>query len=167
MNAIFKRVSVRKFTDAKVEDEKVEKLLRAAMAAPSGGNQQPWQFLVVDDPALCEKLGETSKFSKPAAAAPLNIVPVMDRRGARFPEIADQDMSACIENMLLEAVELGLGGVWQGVYPEPERMEHIRALFGLEEALEPFAIVSIGYPADEPRAQQDRYDGARVHRNAW
>ena len=167
MNAIFKRVSVRKFAEASVEDEKIERLLRAAMAAPSGGNQQPWQFLVVTEPELCEKLGETSKFSKPAAAAPLNIVPVMDRRGVRFPEIAEQDMSACIENLLLEAVELGLGGVWQGVYPVEERMAHIRGLFGLEEGLEPFALVSIGYPESEPHAQQDRFDEARIHRNAW
>ena len=167
MNAIFKRVSVRKFTDAKVEEEKVEALLRAAMAAPSGGNQQPWQFLVIDDPTLCEKLGETSKFSKPAAGAPLNIVPVMDRREARFPEIADQDMSACTENILLEAVELGLGAVWQGVYPVAERMQHIRDLFGLEEGLEPFALISIGYPQAEPHGQQDRFDQGRIHRNAW
>ena len=167
MNAIFKRVSVRKFTDAKVEEEKVEALLRAAMAAPSGGNQQPWQFLVIDEPELCGKLGETSKFSKPAAAAPLNIVPVMDRREARFPEIAEQDMSACIENILLEAVELGLGAVWQGVYPVEERMAYIRGLFGLEEGLEPFALVSVGYPESEPHAQQDRFDEERIHRNAW
>ena len=167
MEAIFKRVSVRKFAQEKVEERKVEALLRAAMAAPSGGNQQPWQFIVVDEPALCEKLGETSKFSRPAAAAPLNIVPVMDRREARFPEIAEQDMSACIENMLLEAVQLGLGAVWQGVYPVAERMDHIREMFGLEEGLEPFALVSLGYPATEPHPQQDRFDEARVHRNAW
>ena len=167
VEAIFKRVSVRKFSQEHVEDEKVEKLLRAAMAAPSGGNQQPWQFIVVDDPALCEQLGQTSPYSKPAAAAPLNIVPVMDKSSARFPEIAEQDMSACIENMLLEAVEIGLGAVWQGVYPVPERMQHIRDIFGLDEGLEPFALVSIGYPEQEARAQQDRYDQARVHRNAW
>ena len=167
MDAIFKRVSVRKFSDAKVEDEKVEKLLRAAMAAPSGANQQPWRFVVVDDAELCEKLGETSQFSKPAAVAPLNIVPVMDLSAARFPEIGEQDMSACIENLLLEAVELGLGAVWQGVYPTEERMAYIRELLGVPEDLKPFAIVSVGYPAEEPHAQQDRFDADRIHRNAW
>ena len=167
MNAIFKRVSVRSYSETPVEEEKVEKILRAGMAAPSGGNQQPWHFIVVTDAQLNAALGETSPYSKPAGRAPLNIVPIMDKSGARFPNIAVQDMSACVENMLLEAAELGLGAVWQGVYPEPERMACISKLFGLSEELEPFAIVSIGYPEGEPHPQQDRYDEARIHRNAW
>lgn len=167
MSAIFNRVSVRKFLSAPVEEDKVELLLRAGMAAPSGGNQQPWQFAVVTDPALNEQLGETSKFSKPAAAAPLNIVPVIDRSGARFPELAQLDLSACVENILLEVAELGLGGVWLCVYPEQDRMQHVRKTLGIPDELEPFAIVSVGYPADEPHPQQDRFDAARIHRDRW
>lgn len=60
-----------------------------------------------------------------------------------------------------------VGGMWQGVYPVEELMAHIRGLFGLDEGLEPFALVSVGYPAVEPHAQQDRFDEARIHRNAW
>ena len=167
MNAIFKRVSVRKFTDGPVSEEHLEQLLRAGMAAPSGGNQQPWRFVVVTDAALNEKLGETSKFAKPAAAAPLNIVPVIDRSGARFPELAQLDLSACVENILLEAVELDLGAVWLCVFPEEDRMAHVRETLGIPADLEPFAIVSVGHPAEAPHEQQDRFDVERVHHNRW
>ena len=167
MDAIFERISVRDYTDQPVEDEKVQSLLRAAMAAPSGGNQQPWQFVVVDDPALNAQLEHTSKYTKPAGRAPLNIVPVIDAAGARFPETIDQDLSACVENILLEAVELGLGAVWQCVHPVPERMAHVREVLGLPEGIDAFCIVSVGYPAEPPHPQQDRFDAARIHRNGW
>lgn len=167
MSAIFKRVSVRKFTGEAVSEGDVEKLLRAGMAAPSGGNQQPWKFVVVTDAATNEKLGETSKFSKPAASAPLNIVPVIDRSGARFPELAELDLSACVENILLEATELGLGAVWLCVFPEADRMARVRETLGIPADLGPFAIVSVGHPADDPHEQQDRYDPSRIHRDRW
>ncbi len=167
MNAIFSRKSVRKYDENKVEDEKIEKLLRAAMAAPSGGNQQPWHFVVVTDASTCERLGEVSPYSKPATGAPLNIIAVMDDTQARFPEIADHDMSAAVENILLEAVELGLGAVWQALYPFEDRMQSVRDLLGIPAELKPFALVSIGNPASEVGPQQDRFNSERVHQNAW
>lgn len=167
MSAIFKRVSVRKFKPQAVEDDKVESLLRAGMQAPSGGNQQPWQFVVVDDPTLCEQLGATSKFSGPAKAAPLNIVPVIDAEGARFPELVALDLSACVENILLRATELDLGAVWLCVYPEEDRIAHVRETLGIPEGFTPFAILSVGYPESEPHPQQDRFTPERIHRNQW
>lgn len=92
MDAIFKRISVRDFGRQPVEEDKVVQLLRAGMAAPSAGNQQPWQFVIVDDPQLNAALADTSKYSKPAGKAPLNIVPVIDAQGARFPECIQQDL---------------------------------------------------------------------------
>ena len=167
MDAIFKRVSVRKFSNEPVDEWQVERLLRAAMAAPSGGNQQPWQFVVVTDAQLNEKLGEVSKFSQPAAAAPLNIVPVIDRSGARFPELAQLDLSACVENILLEAAELDLGAVWLCVYPETDRMNHVASVLSIPDDFEPFAIVSVGHPAERPHDQQDRFNEGRVHHDRW
>ena len=167
MNAIFKRVSVRKFSDEPVSDADVEKLLRAAMAAPSGGNQQPWQFVAVTDADARAQLAEASKFSKPAAAAPLCIVPVIQREGARFPELAELDLSAAVENILLEAAELGLGAVWLCVFPEEDRMAHVRETLGIPADLEPFAIVAIGHLAEDPQPQQDRYDESRIHHDRW
>lgn len=166
MNAIFKRVSVRNYTNQPVEQEKIELLLRAAMAAPSGGNQQPWEFVVVTDDDLRAQLAEVSPYAKPAGRAPLDIVMCMRTEDLRFPEIAEQDMGACAENILLEAVELGLGAVWQGIWPFSERMQGIRDLLGLPESVAAFAIISIGYPGREIE-QIDRYDASRVHYNKY
>lgn len=167
MSAIFKRVSVRRFEDRPVEAEKIEMLLRAAMAAPSGGNQRPWQFVVVDDADLRAKLGEVSPYSQPAGRAPLDIVVIMDEQGARFPEITVQDVSACVQNILLEAVDLGLGAVWQAVHPWEEREAAVRSLLNIPVDVVPFSIVAVGYPEKTPHEQQDRYDEERVHHNVW
>ena len=71
MKEIFDRVSVRKYTVQPVEAEKVEKLLRAAMAAPSAGNQQPWEFCVVRNRETLDQLAACSPYAKPLLGAPL------------------------------------------------------------------------------------------------
>ena len=79
-------------------------------------------------------------------------------------EIAVQDMSACVENILLEAVDLGFGAVWMGIAPEPERMAAVSEIVGAPAGLEPFAVIALGYPESEPRAKgKDRYAEDRVH----
>lgn len=74
MDVIFKRRSIRRYKDQAVEDEKIEKLLRAAMQAPSAVNQQPWEFIVVRDKSILNKLAGLSPYSKMVADAPLAIV---------------------------------------------------------------------------------------------
>ncbi len=167
MNAIFKRTSVRKYAKKNVNKKQIEKLLRAGMAAPSAVNQQPWEFIVVTDKDLREKIGKTSPFTKQAAKAPLSIVLLM-RTDVRLVEMAPQDMGACAENILLEATKLGLGAVWQGVYAHQERMGYLTELFGLDESVVPFAIISIGYPkGGKLPKQQDRFDESRIYRNGY
>lgn len=73
MNAIFNRASVRVFKDAPVEKEKIEMLLKAAMQAPSAGNQQPWEFIVVEDKKTLEQLSETDAYAKFVAKVPDNM----------------------------------------------------------------------------------------------
>ena len=163
-DAIFKRASVRRFTDDPMTDDEVRAVLRAGMAAPSGGNQQPWEFYVARDRATLQLLSEASPYAKPAAGAACAIVPCMRTEGLRFPEIAVQDMSACVENILLEAVDLGFGAVWMGIAPEPERMAAVSEIVGAPAGLEPVAIVALGYPESEPHAKgKDRYAEDRVH----
>ena len=166
MDAIFSRASVRQFKDTPVEDEKAEKLMRAAMAAPSAGNQQPWQFILVTDEQLRKNLSGISKYAGPAAEAPLDIVLLADMGGLRFPQLWQQDMSAAAENILLEAVEQGLGGVWMGVAPDKDRMDAISQLFSLPENIYPFAIIAVGYPRT-PVEKRDRFDPSRVHRDSF
>ena len=161
MNSIFHRISVRKYQDKKVEKEKVELMLRAAMAAPSACNQQPWEFYVVTDKKLIEQLSEASPYAKCAKEAPLVFVPCFRTDGIA-PDYFNIDMSASVENLLLEADHLGLGAVWMGISPDEGRMTAVRKVLDIPEHLHAFALVPCGYPAEE-RAQQDRYDENRVH----
>lgn len=164
MDAIFERASVRRFTEEDVGDQAVERLLRAAMAAPSAGDQRPWEFYVVRDAGLRGRLAEASPFSRPAAAAPVVLVPCMRAEGVRFPECVEQDMSAATENLLLEAVEQGLGAVWMAVAPFADRQLRVARVLDLPEGLRAFALVAVGHPAGEVRPRgAERYDAARVH----
>ena len=87
MDTIFHRISVRKFTEQKVEQEKIEKILSAGMQAPSAANQQPWEFYVVTNQELLKKLSTSSPYAGPAAGAPAAIVSVY-RKDCRLPEYA-------------------------------------------------------------------------------
>lgn len=164
VDVLFKRASVRKFTDKPVSDDEVRSMLRAAMAAPSAGNQQPWEFYVVRDTETLVKLSETTPYAKPAANAPCAIVACARTEGLRFPMCVQQDMSAAIENLLLEAVDLGLGAVWMGVAPEVDRVAAAVEALSTPVGLEPFAIIACGRPETEPTPKgADRYDESRVH----
>lgn len=162
MNEIFKRISVRKFEDKPVEQEKIEQNMKAAMAAPSAGNKQPWEYYVVRDRETIEKLAKCSPYSGCAAKAPVVIVPCLKTEGLHFPELGEIDLAITTENILLEITSLGLGGVWLAVTPFEDRMEKADAALGIGDKLHAFALVPVGYPAED-RPQQDRYDETRIH----
>lgn len=161
MNAIFHRTSIRKYTDQPVEHAKIERLLRAAMAAPSAKNQQPWEFYVVTDRETLIALAECSPYAMALRNAPLGIV-VCCQAECERPEYAQIDCSAAVENLLLEADYLGLGAVWLGIAPLQERMDAARNVLKIPEHLYAFAFIACGYPAVE-KEQQNRYDETRVH----
>ena len=162
MNEIFTRVSTRKFEDRPVEPEKITQLLKAAMQAPSAGNQQPWEFYVMTDKEKINMLAECSPYSGCAAGAPVVIIPCYRTNGLRFPEFDTIDLSIATENILLEVTSLGLGAVWLAVAPITERMEKVETVLGNPDGLHAFALVPVGYPA-ETKKQQDRFDESRIH----
>ena len=161
MKEIFTRVSIRKYQPKPVEPEKITAILRAAMAAPSAGNQQPWEFYVITNPELIEKLSTVSPYSGCAKDAPVVIVSAY-REKLWAPMYAEIDMSIAMENLWLACEEQGLGGVWMGIAPQEERMQAVEELVGIPEGLHAFAIFPLGYPAEE-RQQQDRFDENRIH----
>ena len=163
MDTMFRRVSVREFDDEPLEPKTMKKLMRAAMTAPSAGNQQPWEFYLVTDAEKRGKLAACSKFAGPAENAPLVIVACSRNRGMRHGEYVIQDMSACVENILLEAVELGLGAVWLGIAPREGRMELVRNVLNIPAHLDPFALIAVGHPAGEVPEQKNRFEIDRVH----
>jgi len=160
INNIMTRVSVRKYTDKTVEDEKVEKILQAAMAAPSAVNKQPWHFIVVDDKATLENIAKQMPNAAMAENAPLAIVVCGDLEkedDGPNKEFWIQDCSAAIENMLLAAHALGLGAVWTGIYPRAERCKVVSDMMKLPETMVPLATVVIGYPDENPQPK-DKWD---------
>lgn len=162
-NVIFRRTSVRSYLPKPVEPEKIRLLLQAAMAAPSAGNQQPWEFYVVEKTETIHKLAECSPYASCLKEAPLAIV-ACARKDTRIPLYSDIDMSASVENLLLEAVELDLGAVWLGIAPIKERMDQVAKVLHVPDSLNVFAIISCGYPADQ-KAQENRFEESRVHYN--
>lgn len=163
MNAIFHRVSIRKYQEKPVEKEKIVTMLRAAMAAPSACNQQPWEYYVVTNKEKMQELSQTSPYATFIKHAPLVFVACYrSSEGIIAPSYREIDMSASVENLLLEADELGLGAVWMGIAPIEERMEAVRKVINLPQNLCAFALISCGYPAEE-KEQQNRYDESRVH----
>ena len=163
MDIINERRSIRKYTDKKVEKDIIEQLLRAAMQAPSAGNQRPWEFIVVQNKEMLTKLSNTHPYSSMVKDAPLAIVLVANENRMRFPENWQQDMSAATENLLLEVTEVGLGAVWLGIAPVEDRMKYIRELFRLEDNMLPFALVPIGYPNGQDNHFVDRFEEERIH----
>lgn len=162
MNEIYTRVSIRRFTDEPVEEEKLQAILRAAMQAPSAGNQQPWEFYIVTDPVLLEKLSRVSPYAGCTKNAPMAVVTAY-REALWAPAYAQIDMSIAMENLWLETTAQGLGGVWLGIAPVAERMRAVEEIVGIPEGQRAFAVFPLGHPAEAKR-QQDRFDESRIHR---
>lgn len=117
------------------------------------------KFIVVEDKAKLEELSGMSPYATPVKRSAVSIIVLGNDDCMRFPELWEQDLSAATQNILLEAVEQGLGTVWLGVSPEKDRMDHITNLFGLGKGLKPFSVIAIGYPEDEEANHfVDRYD---------
>ena len=161
MKEIFKRVSTREFTDQAVEPEKLEAILRAAMAAPSAGNQQPWEFYIVRNREMLEKLSQVGPYAGCTKKAPLAIVSAY-REKLWAPSYAQIDMSIAMENLWLETTAQGLGGVWLGIAPLEERMQEVEQIVSIPQGQRAFAIFPLGYAASE-KQQQDRFDPSRIH----
>ena len=166
LGAIMTRRSIRRFTEMPVPEPLVETMLRAAMAAPSAGNQQSWRFVVVTERERLSVLAQTSPFAGPLAAAPLAIVVCGETADARHPGYWVQDCAAAMENLLLAAHASGLGAVWLGYHPDDRRVERLSIELDLPETVVPLGIAAIGYP-DEAKPSTDRYEPVYVHRETW
>ena len=159
-STIYKRCSVRRFTDKPVSDDEVRELLRAAMNAPSAHNRQPWRFLVIRDKdegaAIADNIN-TASFSRYAPCTILVLGNVFEAKGSAYI----QDCSAAVENLLLRAVEIGLGGCWIGVQHMPDRVDWVQKHFGVAYPYFPFALVSVGTPGREYEIT-DRFDESKI-----
>lgn len=167
MEEIWNRRSIRRFKNRPVEREKIDKLLRAAMQAPSAGNQQPWEFIVVEDKEALNTLSLTSPYAKPVLSSAVTLVLLADGNRLKIPTGWQQDMSAAAQNILLEAVYLELGAVWLGVATSESASDFIRNLYELPDHILPFALIAVGYPDGQKNELIDRYKPERVHFGKW
>lgn len=166
MENILKRRSIRQYTSEPVGEEQIEQILRAAMSAPSAGNQQPWHFVVITDRALLDRIPEIHPHARMVAQAPVAVAVCGDLSLEKHDGMWLQDCSAATQNLLLAVQALGLGAVWLGVYPREPRMEGLRRLLRLPKQVVPLALVPIGHPAEE-KPPVDRFQPDRVHYNGW
>jgi nitroreductase len=156
LDFICKRRSVRRFQKKAVPDEILEALMKAAMAAPSGNNAQPWEFVLVRDPKIKEELSRVHSWVYMAAEAPAVLV-VM---GNKSSEWWQDDCAAATENFLLAAANLGLGTVWCGIKEDHART--VRKILGVPGNIGVLCLVPLGYPAESP-PPHTKYRKDKVH----
>ena len=168
LKTIYQRKSVRHFTDQEVTKEQLETIIRAAMAAPTAINAQPWQFLVVTDKELKAKYAEGNFQADMVKKCSALVVICGDKTlgNERSWTYWDQDCSAATENLLLAVESIGLGAVWTGVYPGEDRMKTVKERFGLPDNVVPLCVILVGYPdgTDKPK---DKWKPERIHWNKY
>lgn len=167
---IFSRKSVRSYTDQPVSKEQLDTLVRAAMAAPTGKDMRPWNFVIINEREMMDSLSRQLPYAKMLKTAQAAIVVCGDM------SVTDQsgnpscnwtfDCSAATENLLLAAEAMGLGAVWTGVHPYEDRVAAVKSVLGLPEHIVPLNVVPIGYPKGNPQPK-DKFNPNQIHYNGW
>ena len=165
---IHSRKSVREFTSEPVSDADIQTMLKAAMAAPTAINFQPWRFVVVNEREALDSLADQLPYAKMLKQAPLAIVVCGDTlwMGGEENPFWPLDCSAATQNLLLTAEALGLGAVWTAAYPDADRCKAISDALGLPSTVKPLCVVPIGHPAGENQPR-DKWKPENIHYGKW
>ncbi|MBT8333711.1 MAG: nitroreductase family protein [Desulfobacterales bacterium] len=161
------RRSIRKFRKSEVTSELVEKLIAAAMLAPSAGNQQSWQFIVIRDREKLDAVPAIHPYCTMIKQVPVAILVCGDPAGKKWPDFWVQDCSAATQNLLLAARAEGLGTVWTGIYPLVDRMKGCRNLFSIPDHIIPFALIPVGWAEDEGFKETSRFKPELIHEDVF
>lgn len=155
------RRSIRRFEPRPVPEDLLIQVLEAARLAPSGGNMQPWEFVIVREPENVRRVVQTTHLGfdpgsgerqEWLSAAPVLVVACADlkRSASRYGELGAQvavlDTAAAVQNMLLAAVDVGLGSCWVSGFDA----EALAGVLGLPGSVRPLAILPLGFPAASP-----------------
>ena len=169
LTTIFTRKSIRKFKKDNVSDDTIRKLIEAGNAAPSAGNLQARDFIVVRDEETKLKLAVASFRQMFITEAPVLIVVVanyprsMRVYGERGRIYAEQDASAAVQNILLAAHAMGLASVWIGAYDD----EKVSEILSIPSYARPSAILPVGYPAEDPKPRRRYSIDEITHWERW
>ncbi|WBW96943.1 nitroreductase family protein [Oceanirhabdus sp. W0125-5] len=167
LDCIYKRRSIRKYSQKPVDDETLITLVKAATAAPTACNTQPWEFIIVTDDEVRKELKSKLYFGN--YDAPAAIVVCGNMKLAMSGPVKDfwiQDCSAAIENILLAATSMGLGTLWIGLHPVESNYRPLYKIFDLPKEVIPLAVIFVGYPEEEkePRTQ---FNEKRIYWNKY
>ncbi|MFQ3621363.1 MAG: nitroreductase family protein [Spirochaetales bacterium] len=165
--AILGRRSIRHFEPKSVPEDEIEKILASGFAAPSASNKQPWEFIVVTDRALLDRVPTYHQYAAMLKEAPCAIVCCGNVTLENRVDYLEQDVAAAIQNMLLTIHDLGLGGVWLGIFPMQERVEATRKLFHIPDEVIPVGIIALGYPAEQKPPHEPKLPANRVFHNFY
>ena len=165
---IITRTSIRNYKDQPVEQEKIDIMLKAAMASPTAMNMQPWHFIVIDDKNTIDMLSGRQPTNAPLLIAVCGDTDktTMPDGKSKLPDFWVQDVSAATENLLLAAHAVGLGAVWTAAYPNMERCAEIANVLNATNNIIPLAIVRVGYP-DEAPAPKDKFKEENISYNKF
>ena len=151
--AIRNRRSIRKYKDSKIDDELINKIIDAGVWAPSAGNLQSWEVIVVKDPEIKSHLAVACYIREFIAEAPVVLVMCAykqkssDTYGERGHKLyCIQDAACAAQNMLLMIHYLGLGACWNGAFDE----DSVSSLLEIPDGVRPVAIITVGYPGEKP-----------------
>jgi nitroreductase len=167
LTAIMTRRSIRAFSPKQISAETLQKILAAAMNAPSAGDGRPWHFIAINQRMLLDDLANAIDDGNPMfKQAQAAILLCLDRSREKFTGFGEKDCSCAAQNIQLAAHALGLGTVWISIMGIPPREKGCRDLLKLPAAIEPFAIFPLGEPAQSLPGEY-RFDPSRVHLNTW
>lgn len=163
LEAIYKRRSIRDFKNIPLKKEEIEILLKAAFSAPTAVNAQPWEFIVVTENEILDRMKDKLVFAR--YNAPTAIVVCGNMKLALKGKDKDlwiEDCSAAIENILIAATDIGIGSLWVGIYPIESRMNAVKNILNIPEYVVPLAMVYLGYPNYETEGRS-RYNEKRIY----
>lgn len=165
-DALMTRRSIREYKSDTIPDKLLERILRAAMQAPSARNLQPWHFVIINRRDVLDSIPKFHPYASMVLQAPVVIVVCGDLDIENSIDYINQDCSAATENILIAAHASGLGAVWLGVVPREKRIKGVKKLLNLPDHIVPVSMVVMGYP-DEKIGPADRYRPQRIHQNSW
>jgi len=165
-SALLNRRSIRKYSDKDIPNGEMDKLLKSAMYAPSAMNYQAWQFVVINQREKLDDILKVISHAEMLKSVKAAVLICGDLNLEKNIDYIQQNCSAATQNLMLCAHGLGLGSCWIGVYPVKEIISGLQYLFKLPEYVIPISLVSLGYPAENPVAE-DRFKTEKVHFNQW
>jgi len=168
LTVIHNRKSVRNFTGESVTQDEIDILLKAAMAAPSAVNCQPWEFISVIDRKTLDALGDALPFAKMLfkAGAAIIVCGVPSKAHKQMDEYAVIDATLASQNILLAAEAIGIGAIWTAAYPYLDRMQYVRTLLNIPTDIIPLNVIPIGHPTGEDKPKE-KFNPEKIHKEKW